>query len=138
MKPRPRPVADGTHVVPFRGEYYELKPDVQHLCKNLIYPVPDPALPFLGVHFTSMVHGGVGCGPNAVLAFKREGYGRFSFSPRFVDMDDDGALDVRSLWLTRLALSRMAGGDRLQLVQTRDRILDSLHRGLSAALYIAP
>ncbi|QDU38384.1 L-2-hydroxyglutarate oxidase LhgO [Maioricimonas rarisocia] len=62
------------NIVPFRGEYFELKPDVQHLCRNLIYPVPDPSFPFLGVHFTRMIHGGVECGPNAVLAFAREGY----------------------------------------------------------------
>jgi (S)-2-hydroxyglutarate dehydrogenase len=61
-------------IVPFRGEYFELKPDAAHLCRNLIYPTPDPAFPFLGVHFTRMVHGGVECGPNAVLAFAREGY----------------------------------------------------------------
>ncbi len=61
-------------IVPFRGEYYELHPSAHHLCKNLIYPVPDPRFPFLGVHFTRMVLGGVECGPNAVLAFAREGY----------------------------------------------------------------
>ncbi len=61
-------------IVPFRGEYYELAPDRHHLVKNLIYPVPDPRFPFLGVHFTRMVHGGVEAGPNAVLAWKREGY----------------------------------------------------------------
>ena len=61
-------------IVPFRGEYYELKPEAHHLCRTLIYPVPDPSFPFLGVHFTRMVHGGVECGPNAVLAFAREGY----------------------------------------------------------------
>ncbi len=61
-------------IVPFRGEYYELKPHARHLCRNLIYPVPDPAFPFLGVHFTRMVAGGVECGPNAVFAFAREGY----------------------------------------------------------------
>jgi len=61
-------------IVPFRGEYFELKPEAEHLCKTLIYPTPDPAFPFLGVHFTRMVHGGVECGPNAVLAFAREGY----------------------------------------------------------------
>ena len=61
-------------IVPFRGEYFELKPEAQHLCKNLIYPVADPKFPFLGVHFTRMVGGGVECGPNAVLAFAREGY----------------------------------------------------------------
>lgn len=61
-------------IVPFRGEYYEIKPDAQHLCRNLIYPVPNPNFPFLGVHFTRMIDGGVECGPNAVLAFAREGY----------------------------------------------------------------
>jgi L-2-hydroxyglutarate oxidase len=61
-------------IVPFRGEYFELRPEAQHLCRNLIYPVPDPNFPFLGVHFTRMIHGGVECGPNAVLAFAREGY----------------------------------------------------------------
>ena len=61
-------------IIPFRGEYYELVPGKQHLVKNLVYPVPDPNFPFLGVHFTRMVHGGVEAGPNAVLAFKREGY----------------------------------------------------------------
>ena len=61
-------------IVPFRGEYYALKPAAHHLCRNLIYPVPDPKFPFLGVHFTRMIRGGVECGPNAVLAFAREGY----------------------------------------------------------------
>lgn len=63
-------------IVPFRGEYYELTPAAHHLCRGLIYPVPDPSFPFLGVHFTRMVAGGVECGPNAVLAFAREGYRR--------------------------------------------------------------
>ena len=61
-------------IVPFRGEYFALKPDAHHLCKNLIYPVPDPNFPFLGVHFTRMIDQTVECGPNAVLAFAREGY----------------------------------------------------------------
>jgi (S)-2-hydroxyglutarate dehydrogenase len=61
-------------IVPFRGEYYEVKPQAQHVCRNLIYPVPDPSFPFLGVHFTRMIEGGIECGPNAVLAFAREGY----------------------------------------------------------------
>lgn len=61
-------------IVPFRGEYFELKPEAQSLCRNLIYPTPDPKFPFLGVHFTRMIQGGVECGPNAVLAFAREGY----------------------------------------------------------------
>lgn len=61
-------------IIPFRGEYYELTPEASHLCRNLIYPVPDPNFPFLGVHFTRMIGGGVECGPNAVLAMAREGY----------------------------------------------------------------
>lgn len=61
-------------ITPFRGEYYELRPERQHLVRNLIYPVPDPNFPFLGVHFTRMIGGGVEAGPNAVLAFRREGY----------------------------------------------------------------
>jgi L-2-hydroxyglutarate oxidase len=63
-----------TKIVPFRGEYYELIPSRQALCRNLIYPVPDPSFPFLGVHFTRMIGGNVECGPNAVLALAREGY----------------------------------------------------------------
>lgn len=61
-------------IVPFRGEYYTLASGAQHLCRNLIYPVPDPSFPFLGVHLTRMIGGGVECGPNAVLALAREGY----------------------------------------------------------------
>jgi len=61
-------------IIPFRGEYYRLKPSAQHLVKNLIYPVPNPQFPFLGVHFTRLINGGVEAGPNAVLAFSREGY----------------------------------------------------------------
>ena len=60
--------------IPFRGEYYELKPSAHHLCNHLIYPVPNPEFPFLGVHFTRMIDGRLECGPNAVLAFAREGY----------------------------------------------------------------
>jgi len=61
-------------IVPFRGEYFELRPEAQHLCSALIYPVPDLNFPFLGVHFTRRINGSVECGPNAVLAFAREGY----------------------------------------------------------------
>lgn len=61
-------------IVPFRGEYYKIKPEKAHLVKNLIYPVPDPNFPFLGVHFTRHIDGGIEAGPNAVLAFAREGY----------------------------------------------------------------
>ena len=63
-------------IIPFRGEYFEVVPEAHHLCRNLIYPVPDPSFPFLGVHFTRMIGGGLECGPNAVLAFAREGYTR--------------------------------------------------------------
>jgi (S)-2-hydroxyglutarate dehydrogenase len=66
--------ANELRITPFRGEYFEIKSERQYLVKNLIYPVPDPNFPFLGVHFTRMVHGGVEAGPNAVLAFRREGY----------------------------------------------------------------
>ncbi|ELR73739.1 L-2-hydroxyglutarate oxidase [Fulvivirga imtechensis AK7] len=73
-------VAQFTHqklnvkIIPFRGEYYKLTPEKEYLVKNLIYPVPDPNFPFLGVHFTRMIGGGIEAGPNAVLAFRREGY----------------------------------------------------------------
>jgi (S)-2-hydroxyglutarate dehydrogenase len=63
-------------IVPFRGEYYKIAPEKHHLVRNLIYPVPDPNFPFLGVHFTRMVGGGIEAGPNAVLAFAREGYSK--------------------------------------------------------------
>lgn len=73
---------DNTKIVPFRGEYYKLRSESQHLVRNLIYPVPDPKFPFLGVHFTRLIHGGVEAGPNAVLAFAREGYRKTDFSLR--------------------------------------------------------
>ena len=72
----------GARIVPFRGEYYELKPERRGLVHNLIYPVPDPNFPFLGVHFTRMIDGSVHAGPNAVLSFKREGYQCTSFDAR--------------------------------------------------------
>lgn len=68
-------------IIPFRGEYYRLAPERQYLVRNLIYPVPDPAFPFLGVHFTRMINGGVEAGPNAVLALAREGYHKSDFRP---------------------------------------------------------
>jgi len=73
-------VEPGLQIIPFRGEYYKLKKEKEYLVKNLIYPVPDPRFPFLGVHFTRMMKGGVEAGPNAVLAFKREGYTKKDFS----------------------------------------------------------
>ncbi len=70
----------GLRIVPFRGEYYKLAPQSQTLVRGLIYPVPDPRFPFLGVHYTKKIDGSVEAGPNAVLAFAREGYGKIDFS----------------------------------------------------------
>ncbi|MEO8593375.1 MAG: L-2-hydroxyglutarate oxidase [Candidatus Solibacter sp.] len=81
-------------VVPFRGEYYQLRPERQSLVRHLIYPVPDPQFPFLGVHFTRLIHGGIEAGPNAVLAFAREGYSKSDFNAR--DLLD--ALTYRGFW----------------------------------------
>ena len=81
-------------IVPFRGEYYRLKPARQYLARNLIYPVPDPQFPFLGVHFTRLIEGGVEAGPNAVLAFKREGYRKTDFNA--ADFYD--AISFAGLW----------------------------------------
>jgi len=71
-------------IVPFRGEYYKLRTEREFLVRNLIYPVPDPRFPFLGVHFTRLIRGGIEAGPNAVLALKREGYAKSDFSARDV------------------------------------------------------
>jgi L-2-hydroxyglutarate oxidase LhgO len=81
-------------IIPFRGEYFKLKPERQHLVRNLIYPVPDPRFPFLGVHFTRLIHGGIEAGPNAVLAFAREGYKKSDFSAR----DFIGTLTYPGFW----------------------------------------
>jgi L-2-hydroxyglutarate oxidase len=81
-------------IVPFRGEYYELKPEKRYLVKNLIYPVPNPDFPFLGVHYTRMTDGNIHCGPNAVLALKREGYSWKDISLR--DMWD--SLTYKGFW----------------------------------------
>lgn len=81
-------------IVPFRGEYYLLRPSAQRLVRHLVYPVPDAQFPFLGVHFTRMIHGGVEAGPNAVLALAREGYTWSDVSPR--DLAD--ALFFPGLW----------------------------------------
>jgi (S)-2-hydroxyglutarate dehydrogenase len=75
-------VEAGAKVVPFRGEYYELEPERRYLVRNLIYPVPDPNFPFLGVHFTRSVEGGVEAGPNAVLGLAREGYKKTDLNAR--------------------------------------------------------
>lgn len=81
-------------VVGFRGDYYELTPEAKHKVKNLIYPVPNPDFPFLGVHFTRMTDGEIECGPNAVFTFKREGYGKTDFSLR----DTYDALTYKGTW----------------------------------------
>jgi L-2-hydroxyglutarate oxidase len=81
-------------IVPFRGEYYKIKAERQYLVRNLIYPVPDPRFPFLGVHYTRLIHGGVEAGPNAVLAFAREGYRKSDINLR--DLAD--ALAYPGLW----------------------------------------
>jgi L-2-hydroxyglutarate oxidase len=81
-------------IVPFRGEYYKIKAPRQHLVRHLIYPVPDPQFPFLGVHFTRLIHGGIEAGPNAVLAFSREGYHKTDIN--LADLFD--ALSFPGLW----------------------------------------
>lgn len=81
-------------VVGFRGDYYELTDQAKHKIKNLIYPVPNPDFPFLGVHFTRMTDGEIECGPNAVFTFKREGYGKTDFSFR----DTWDALTYKGTW----------------------------------------
>ena len=81
-------------VVGFRGDYYELTDEAKHKVKNLIYPVPNPDFPFLGVHFTRMTNGEIECGPNAVFTFKREGYNKTSFSLR----DTADALSYGGTW----------------------------------------
>lgn len=81
-------------IVPFRGEYYKIRPERQHLVRHLIYPTPDPQFPFLGVHFTRLIHGGIEAGPNAVLAFAREGYRKTDIN--LLDLWD--ALTFSGLW----------------------------------------
>lgn len=85
-------------IVPFRGDYYELRPERNHLVRNLIYPVPDPSFPFLGVHFTRHIHGERSLGPNAVLAFAREGYKRLDVTLK----DDLETFTYRGFWALAL------------------------------------
>ena len=84
----------GMRIVGFRGDYFDLAPHSKNKIKNLIYPVPDPAFPFLGVHFTRMTDGSVECGPNAVFTFKREGYGKLDFNL----LDSWDALTYKGTW----------------------------------------
>ncbi len=81
-------------IVGFRGDYYKLTKESEHKIKSLVYPVPDPNFPFLGVHFTKMIRGGIECGPNAVFSFKREGYSTTSFSLK----DTIQALTFKGTW----------------------------------------
>jgi L-2-hydroxyglutarate oxidase LhgO len=90
-------------IVPFRGEYYKIRPERQFLVRNLIYPVPDPKFPFLGVHFTRLIHGGIEAGPNAVLAFAREGYRKTDIN--FYDLFD--ALSYPGVWRFLMRYPRM-------------------------------
>lgn len=115
-------------VVGFRGDYYELTDQAKHKVKNLIYPVPNPAFPFLGVHFTRMTTGDIECGPNAVFTFKREGYKKTDFNLR----DTADALSYKGTWkllLNNTAFAyneyRRAFSKRLFL-QTLQRMIPSL------------
>ena len=96
----------GFHTVPFRGEYYRLHPRLDGLVRHLVYPVPDPSLPFLGVHLTRMVDGSITVGPNAVQGWKREGYGRFNFNTR----DTLDILSFPGFW--RMSLKYLGTGVR--------------------------
>lgn len=108
-------------IVPFRGEYYELTPDQEHRVRGLIYPVPDPTLPFLGVHLTRMIHGGIHAGPNAVLALAREGYDWRTVRPR--DVAD--YLRWPGLWRLGKRFWRTGVGEVLRSISRR-RFLASL------------
>ena len=110
-------------IVPFRGEYHRLSEDAQQLCRHLIYPVPDPAFPFLGVHFTRMIGGGVEAGPNAVLAFAREGYRLRDVNLR--DLAD--ALTFPGLWRFLKRYPSMAFTELAQSF-SRERFCRALQR----------
>lgn len=110
-------------IVPFRGEYYKLRPESQHLVRNLIYPVPDPKFPFLGVHFTRLIHGGIEAGPNAVLAFAREGYRKSDINLR--DIVD--AVSYSGLWAFLKKYPRMCF-DELRRSFSKDLFCRSLQK----------
>ena len=110
-------------IIPFRGEYYKIKPERQQLVRNLIYPVPDPNFPFLGVHFTRLIHGGVEAGPNAVLALAREGYRKTDVNLR--DVFD--ALTFPGLWAFLRRYPRMCWRE-LQRSFSKDLFCRSLQR----------
>ena len=105
-------------IVPFKGEYYKFKKDFRYLVNHLVYPVPDPSFPFLGVHFTRMIDGEVECGPNAVLAYDREGYGSWSFNFK------DAFESIGYIGFLRLAMKYWRKG------------LGEIHRSLSKAAFV--
>jgi L-2-hydroxyglutarate oxidase len=110
-------------VVGFRGDYYELTDEAKHKVKNLIYPVPNPDFPFLGVHFTRMTDGEIECGPNAVFTFKREGYGKTDFSIR----DTWDALTYGGTW--KLFINNMSFGiDEYRRAFSKKLFLKTLQR----------
>jgi L-2-hydroxyglutarate oxidase len=110
-------------IVPFRGEYYQIRPERQHLVRNLVYPVPDPQFPFLGVHFTRLIHGGIEAGPNAVLAFAREGYHKTDV--KVADLWD--ALTFPGLWRF-LAKHKRMSWEELRRSFSRQLFCASLQR----------
>lgn len=112
-----------TRIVPFRGEYFRLKASAQHLVRHLIYPVPDPVFPFLGVHFTRLIHGGVEAGPNAVLALAREGYTKWRINP--ADLAD--AVLFKGLWRFMRQHRAMAWQEIVRSLSRR-RFCQSLQR----------
>ncbi len=120
----------GLQIIPFRGEYYVLKPHARKLVRNLIYPVPDPRFPFLGVHFTRTVHGDIEAGPNAVLAFAREGYTRWTISPR--DMIE--LLAFRGFWKMAFKYWKTGMGEMVRSF-SRHAFYRALHRMLPALQY---
>ena len=110
-------------IVPFRGEYYRIRPERQHLVRNLIYPVPDPQFPFLGVHYTRLIHGGIEAGPNAVLALAREGYRKTDV--KLADVWD--VLTFSGLWRF-LAKHKRMSWDELRRSFSRRLFCESLQR----------
>ena len=117
----------GCRIVPFRGEYHRLRPDREHLARHLVYPLPAPGFPFLGVHFTRRVDGGVDAGPNAVLAFAREGYRLGVFDLR--DLFD--TLSFKGLWRFTFRHPRMVVRELGQSFDRR-RFVGALRRLIPA------